>query len=347
MKAERTNVFERIAAAVTVRDIQRRFAFTWNVDKDGNSEVALLKRYVKVIGVLSDQPVLLKANYSSDTPMVDGEGLPFGAYYPALIFGKVWRDGQLSKDFLNNEDEGDCLDNGVSEGTLEFNINNVVSADTTLIELLDSFANKLDSSPILVLDRGEWSGVICGDDLMAAPARLCLTGLVLELEDVATRLCRLFPTQAFGALSDSRRLMALERCAKQLKDEQKNQSLDLLRLRTDEQLRRFADTDNMESVLAARCIDYTMYIDKASMVRKCNLTLELSNSELGRVFGRAERLRNQCVHSAHGSGTLRGSASKLRDLVKSIHSMIEVLEETYIRECQTRGMGSVNTDSVL
>jgi hypothetical protein len=41
-----SSVFRRVADVVTLRHIQRSFAFVWDVDLDGNEERDLLARYV-------------------------------------------------------------------------------------------------------------------------------------------------------------------------------------------------------------------------------------------------------------------------------------------------------------
>ena len=104
--------------------------------------------------------------------------------------------------------------------------------------------------------------------------------------------------------------------------------------------RRFAAAfqrgNDYGSAIASMMLDFTCLADKGLMLRKCKLTLELSASELKRLFEKAEKLRNWCVHPSDLSLAEILSFDELRALLRTMSQVIEVLKENVERETRAR-----------
>lgn len=330
--------FDRLSRSIQVRDLQRPFAMEWDLDKNGSSEVQLLRSLIEKRGVLERNPVLLTAKWRSDAPMLEGMGMPCGIYYPALALQAAFSDGELDEDSLIDEGGWAAgLDSGSTSRVVDLWPFNIVSGDTSLLDLIKSPPGQLDRG-VLVLDGKHWTGAIKADDLMSPAGRMCFLSLVLHLESSATDLCRLFPTECVLSLSKGRMAAALAAFTKRMGKSTGHYASSLQRFRL------YLDQANGEAdaVLAphfALLIDSTYLVDKGQMLCKCKLTIDISNTKMKHVFAGAETLRNRCAHPGADSEELPMPFEKLRELVTEIVELTGVLEESFERECKGRGIG--------
>jgi len=90
-------------------------------------------------------------------------------------------------------------------------------------------------------------------------------------------------------------------------------------------------------------IDSTNLSDKGRMICKCNLTINFSNAAIRSVFGRAERLRNQCAHPGLDSHALPCSFEELVELVKDTLDITRALQESVTTETRARKLTGPGT----
>src|SRR5262249_39821698 len=155
--------------------------FTWHgAEKDEadgflHGGMGLLKHYEKREGRLSSQPVLLMIDYYLEEIDTNGTKLPYGVFFPERAVDKVDFGGGVD---AGRVEDDFYLDAG-GNATEEFSgMDAVLSADMSLLDALSSpvtekSSRSSKSSPLLVLDGAEWSGVVCEDDWMSAPAQVC------------------------------------------------------------------------------------------------------------------------------------------------------------------------------
>lgn len=209
MRADNTNLFHRLAKDVRIRDVQRRFAFTWDLDQDGFREAESARHYLKEVGVVSRSPVLLTANYDVPTAGVDRrEGFRLGVWFPDRVFPRTCCDGKFDEDLLSELNEWGGLDGGCALGTIELLPDEIIAADTPLIDLFDSSPDH--GLPRFVCDGFTCTGVVSDRDLLAPPGRICLLAMALELEEQATTLCRTFSSRCFAQLPSGRQQKAMK-----------------------------------------------------------------------------------------------------------------------------------------
>lgn len=330
--ADTLSIFHQTALSITANDLQRRFCLHWDLERDGNSEQSLLDTYLRTRGSAGRDPVLLTAEFISPVLMTGSSEHPYGVYFPDVSFVKLIRDGQLSDEILRTSNPSDEISECTDCGTTEFGFDNVVSSDTTMLDLIENHAEILDSRIIVVLTGNQLTGAIRRHELFSAAGRMALLALVLELEISATQLCYLFAEDAFGALPEGRRSKALQVFAMRYGVAAKRpEKPDVTAAAS-----HVADK-NLRTIEFIQCVDCTTFIDKCTMLRKCKLTLELSNNELRRVFSAAEEIRNHCAHPSTHGGSTSWSACRLRDLVREIQRVTGILSESYQREA--RGIG--------
>jgi hypothetical protein len=321
--------FQRLAESVTVRDVYQPFAFTWDVDSQGTSERALLRHYIEKRGQLSSDPVLLTACYSVPAMMRDGDGLPVGIYFPAeALRWRLW-DEELS------DNEGDALDDGATHRVTELHNYDYLSADRSIRDILIEGVGAYG----LVVDQNRLAGVMTPECLFSAPGRMCFLALALELEAAALDLCRLFPHESFSALQPDRRRKALEIFKRNSNTpDTLNQSIDdralnrLLRSK----LYGWHNPRPKSKTFYPLFLEHTMMSDKARMVTKCKLTIDVSNSHIKKVFHKAERLRNLAAHPSDESASMPMDFSSLCKTVREISELIHTFSESFARECRVR-----------
>lgn len=72
------------------------------------------------------------------------------------------------------------------------------------------------------------------------------------------------------------------------------------------------------------------------MLCKCKLTIDVSNTRIRSVFGRAEKLRNLCAHPTLESEGLPFTFDTLQELVCDMKELITIFEESFQRERRVR-----------
>ena len=339
MGHDSNSAFHRIARVVTLRDLQRQFAFVWDVELRGNSERGLLEHYVSTYGALSRAPVLLTADYSASesAPGHEGSDLPWGVYYPEKAIAEFLLDGKLDWDLLEDDNEGGSLDDGICGRTIEITPKSFVSADTTLLEFLSEPPPEFAGRGAVVLDRNRWTGVFTRDELMSAPARMCLFALILELEERASDLCRLFPTECVKSLPPGRRESAINTMRHRLGQKQMDASSLSRHLARIGVLSggKWSEAEQAAAV-ASWIIDSTNLTDKSRMICKCKLIIEPTNTKVKSVFARADRLRNRCAHPGLESERLPLPFADLVKLVNDAGELIRIFSDSFEVEARAR-----------
>lgn len=325
--SESSNVFERLGAAITLRDIQQPFAFSWDAGAD-RSERKLLEHYLAD----SDRESLLRPVLLTDTPGTEMgehfEDFPVAVFFPErAIHDRLKIDGAVDHELSDNE--YDSLDSGASPAVQDIPGNAFVTGDTSLITFLASGALSRNSLWV-VMDRFEFSGIVTRRELLSLPARLCFLALALELEEIALQLCKLFPLDAIRALSKGRIESAVKTLGHKLRQAGPDDNYAALRHL------RMTRTDLKNSYVATLVVDATSLIDKATILRKLRLTIDVDHKEIERVFKRAERLRNCCAHPTTNVTALPFNPEELADLIPTIAKMTQALRETFTREMQVR-----------
>ena len=166
----------------------------------------------------------------------------------------------------------------------EFGTSAMLSANTSVLESLE-LIGRTKADFYVVIDGNNMVGTLRFVDFMKPAGRLCLFALTMELEVCALELCDAFAEQCWRSLPTGRQKQAMEVFRR------RHNNIDLAWLK---KYRRGLRGRDLEHVF----VDCTTMIDKATMIRKCKLTIASSGTELKEVFGRAERLRNSCAHPA-------------------------------------------------
>jgi hypothetical protein len=168
----------------------------------------------------------------------------------------------------------------------------IVSITTPFRQAVHFFAN--GETSYCVLDGDRIVGVLRPSHLYAPRAVLCYFALTLDLETAALDLCTWFP-DAWHALPELRQAQVKTRWDQKMKKMRQDDWADLL-----------ADgeyTRELKQFLIHDAMQCTNFIDKATMIKKSKLLIDQSNTRIDKVFSRAERVRNACVHPlATGAG---------------------------------------------
>ena len=254
--------------------------------------------------------------------------------FPHVVF---FPERELRARLLKDEDgnfllpDEDSDDERHSVG--EVSSSRIMAADLPLLSLLTRDDLDLtDQSFLLVVDGVRLSGVVTIESLASVAARTALAAFVMELEFWSLELCHFFPSECLASLSEARQARVMQRFRDRLAHESKSVTASL-KHRLPAALRRGND---FLSAFASTLLDVTYLADKGVMLRKCKLTLEPSASELKRLFQKAEKLRNWCVHPSESSLTQILSFNELRALLRTISQVIEVLKENVERETRAR-----------
>ena len=283
------------------------------------------------------RPSLLWGNIETWNGIPNDKQVPHAVFFPErelrdrLLRGE---DDSLSLPVEDSKYEDyDVAGWNPSGSVIEIDASRIVSADLPLLTLLardDLTFNEY--SFLLVVDGVGFSGVVTIESFEGVVARTALAAFVMELEFWSLELCHLFPFECLAALPQARRMQAHNRFKEYLTPSGK---------RPREKLnRRFAAAfqrgNHYGSAVASMMLDFTYLADKGVMLRKCKLTLELSASELKRLFEKAEKLRNWCVHPSDLSLAEILSFDELRALLRTMSQVIEVLKENVERETRAR-----------
>jgi len=243
-------------------------------------------------------------------------------------------DGKLNYDV---EEEEDRLEQGQSNAVIAVEGGGFVTADTSLTEFLATGAF-VKHEMWIVMDGTEFSGVVTPRQLLSLPARLCFLALVLELEEVSLDLCKLFPKPAALALGSGRLEIALKVLKRKMQVPYLESNYGAMRNF------RLNRSDFENSYLASMLIDSTTFIDKATIIRKLQLTIEVTNKDIKTIFTRAERLRNCCAHPTSDVVTLPFASKELTALVKDVSEMTRAIRETLNRELKDRAKSDVSSE---
>jgi hypothetical protein len=190
--------------------------------------------------------------------------------------------------------------------------------------MLDDFGvldHSHDLAFFFVLDDSRISGILRWGDLFKAPGRLCLFALTLELEEAALELCSKFAGQCWDAIPEQRRTLAWAVHRKRY-GESDEKYIQKLSVRVSS-----GDGTDLLQAIVRDLIDCTTFIDKATMITKCNLLVDFSNEKIRRLFSRAERIRNACAHPA-GGDDLGGitTPGKLAELIRECQLLIDEIK---------------------
>jgi hypothetical protein len=171
-------------------------------------------------------------------------------------------------------------------------LSTVVTGDTPVTEVIERLSDSTVGW-LFVVENGDVSGIVSYKDLFGPIGSLCLLALCFELEAAALRLCQAFSRQCFESLSEGRREKTLE----EFKKHHNLDDLDYKKLREAcSTIDDKPDTDTRMTRKYEALLERTMFIDKGKMINGCKLLIDKSASEVKRVFGRAERVRNACAH---------------------------------------------------
>jgi hypothetical protein len=188
----------------------------------------------------------------------------------------------------------------VGDIMIPLTLSSIVSADLPLLEAIElllapeptkthkMYAGHLsrvrERQSLLVLDGKELTGVITYGDAFTLPGVMCLFALMVELEAASLRLCQAFSEQCWAALPERRQKMAWEVFRKRFPPE-----------REESKQQR---PEGVDEGLLQSLIECTMFIDKATMIGKCKLLIDVGRSKLNSIFNRAQEVRNACAHPA-------------------------------------------------
>jgi len=181
----------------------------------------------------------------------------------------------------------------------------VLAADTTALEAVSLFAD----TPwhfFFVLEHNLITGTLHYEDLFyGLPFSLCLFALMLRLEDSALTLLQKAPGRSWHALSESRRQQAESVFEK-----------------------RYGHCPDQGQPPFRQLLACTMFCDKGTILRKLELLPHISGKKIREVFGRAERIRNDCAHT--GSDEMHGPAplgrGELSGFVSDVHALIDAID---------------------
>ena len=209
-------------------------------------------------------------------------------------------------DYTDDDDPGD-----VREWMRPVKVSQLAGGNVPFFQLVELFGHTKEQF-FFVLDGREITGTVGYGDLFKLPGVCCLFVLVLELETAALRLCCRFFRQCWSSLPKNRQILAMGVWQKRYGRAYLRNS-------------NYDDGVSFDRVIT-QFLDCTCLIDKSTMIRKCGLQFQSSNTQVARIFKRAERLRNWCAHpSDEDEFAPILSRDELAQFVRDCHVMIDDL----------------------
>jgi hypothetical protein len=331
------SVFDRIANLVTVRDVYIPFAGEARPD---DTHRAIHKRIKSSDVLTASNPFLVETSgdeYSGRAAV----------YWPH---------------------RSDCnSETTIGESAHEFWFNEIVTADTSVLSALALLSNRHRNT--VVVDGGQYVGVLRYDDLVRLPGSLCLTSQVQRLEEAATELCKHHADQCWNMLPPDRKELAEQvfyrrfnnKTPAQWQQEAERQErsrraarrgprpADPARAKLSDALfrlsclipdRQFGELSEIRFVpwsqdLHSLLIECTCFIDKHTLLHKGKW---LRSPIKKKTFVRAERLRNLCAHPAPDVGaTTNFEPDALKALLAEIADATRLIEDAIPRLPTTFG----------